>query len=80
MKKLFLVALCGTALGLAACGDRDEVNNVDTGLNAEDMNMDMNADMNMDMNMDMNATDNAIDNVTDNATGNEAIDNTANSY
>jgi hypothetical protein len=75
MKKLFLAALCGTGLALAACGDRDEVNNVDTALNADEMNMDMNADMNMDMNMDMNATDNATDNVADgNATGNEAID------
>ena len=77
MRKLLLAGVCATALGLAACGDRDEANNMDATLNDE-MNMDMNAtDMNMDMNMDMNATDMNMDmNATDNATMDEQVDNT----
>jgi outer membrane murein-binding lipoprotein Lpp len=81
MSKLILTGLCAAAaLGLAACGGREESNlaveNVEDLNAAEDMNMGM--DMNADMSMDMNATDM---NATDNATGNEAIDNTTgNSY
>lgn len=82
MSKLVLTSImAAAALGLAACGDRDETNmaveNVED-LNAtEDMNMDMDMDMNADMNMDMNATDNAVDNAVENATDNSA---TTNSY
>jgi len=75
MSKLILTGLCAAAaLGLAACGGREESN-----LAVENLE-DLNAaeDMNMGMDMDMNATDM---NATDNATGNEAIDNAAgNSY
>lgn len=80
MSKLVLTSImAAAALGLAACGDRDETNmaveNVED-LNAtEDMNMEM--DMNADMNIDMNATDNAVDNAVENATDNSA---TTNSY
>ena len=80
MSKLVLTSImAAAALGLAACGDRDQdnmaVENVED-LNAtEDMNMDMNADMNMDMNM--GATDNAMDNAVENTAENSA---TTNSY
>ena len=78
-KLVFTSIMAAAALGLAACGDRDQdnmaVENVED-LNAtEDMNMDMNADMNMDMNM--GATDNAMDNAVENTAENSA---TTNSY
>jgi hypothetical protein len=68
-KLVFTSIMAAAALGLAACGDRDQdnmaVENIED-LNAtEDMNMDMNADMNMDMNM--GATDNAMDNAAENS-------------
>ncbi|MCL6699376.1 circumsporozoite protein [Sphingomonas sp. NSE70-1] len=80
MSKLVLTSImAAAALGLAACGDRDQENmaveNVED-LNAtEDMNMGM--DMNTDMNMDMNMTDNSMDNAAGNAVDNSA---TTNSY
>ena len=86
MSKLILTSImAAAALGLAACGDRDQENvaveNVEDLNAAADMNMgmDMNTDMNMDMNMDSNmgTTDNAMDNAVENATENSA---TTNSY
>ena len=78
MSKLILTGLCAAAaLGLAACGEKAEENNMAVenveDLNAtSDMNMDMNAtDMNA---MDMNATDM---NMTDDAMGNEATGNSS---
>jgi hypothetical protein len=81
MKKLFLAAMCGAALGLTGCGGGDEANNA-AAMNAEDLNMDMNADVNMDMNADMNADMNMDMNAADNAAdtdGNDAAE-TNNSY
>jgi hypothetical protein len=80
MSKLVLTSMiAAAALGLAACGDRDETNmaveNVED-LNAtDDMNMGMDIDMNADMNMGV--ADNAMDNVAENAAENSA---TTNSY
>lgn len=77
-KLVFTSIMAAAALGLAACGDRDQdnmaVENVEDLNASEDMNMGM--DMNTDMNMDMNATDNAT-NAVENATDNSA---TTNSY
>ena len=80
MSKLFLSGIFAAALGLTACSEKAEENNMAVenveDLNAsEDLNMGM--DMNTDMNMDLNATDNATDNAVDNATENSA---TTNSY
>jgi hypothetical protein len=77
MSKLFLSGIfAAAALGLTACSEKAEENNMavenlEEVTTTEDANMAMD---NMDMNMDMNATDNAM-------TGNDAADNaTGNAY
>jgi hypothetical protein len=73
MSKLILTGLCAAAaLGLAACGEKAEENNMAVE-NVEDLNA--TSDMNMDMNAtDMNATDM---NMTDNSMGNDATSNSS---
>ena len=74
MSKLILTGMCAVAaLGLAACGSKEE-NNVAVE-NMEDLNATSEEAANMDMNMDMNATENATENATGTETGNEATDN-----
>jgi predicted outer membrane protein len=76
MSKLILTGLCAVAaLGLAACGTKEE-NNVAVE-NMEDLNATSEeaANMDMNMNMDVNATENATDNMTNTETGNEATNN-----
>lgn len=70
-KLVFTSIMAAAALGLAACGDRDQDNMAVE--NVEDLNA--TEDMNMDMNM--GATDNAMDNAVENAAENSA---TTNSY
>ena len=73
MSKLIMTGLCAAAaLGLAACGEKAEENNMAVE-NVEDLNA--TSDMNMDMNAtDMNATDM---NMTDNSMGNDATSNSS---
>jgi len=74
MSKLILTGMCAlAALGLAACGSKEE-NNVAVE-NMEDLNATSEEAANMDMNMDMNATENATENATSTETGNEATNN-----
>lgn len=74
MSKLILTGMCAVAaLGLAACGSKEE-NNMAVE-NMEDLNATSEEAANMDMNMDMNATENATENATSTETGNEATNN-----
>ena len=74
MSKMILTGLSAfAALGLAACGERAEENNIAVE-NVEDLNATTDMDMNAtDMNMDMNAANDM--NMTDNAMGNESTNN-----
>ena len=74
MSKMILTGLSAfAALGLAACGERAEENNMAVE-NVEDLNATTDMDMNAtDMNMDMNAANDM--NMTDNAMGNESTNN-----
>ena len=75
MSKMILTGLSAfAALGLAACGERAEENNIAVE-NVEDLNAttDMNMDMDMNAATDMNAANDM--NMTDNAMGNESTNN-----
>jgi galactitol-specific phosphotransferase system IIB component len=78
MSKMILTGLCAfAALGLAACGEKAEENNmaienVEELNTTEDMNMDMNA-TDMNATPDMNAANDMI--MTANTMGNETTGN-----